>query len=91
MIVDNVNSSDEWLKIVKEPDNTYLIKWNVKHVFFSSFMDDPKFISAMQNFIFAFAISEVQATKLGAEGMITPGTIRTRMNEILKVVGNGKD
>ena len=42
----------------------------------------------MQNFIFAFAISEVQSRKLGINGQVSPGAIRTRMNEILKNVGS---
>ena len=88
LVIDDKNSNDEWLKIIDKGEDQYVIKWNVKHVFFSKFIDEPKFISVMQNFIFAFAISEVQSRKLGINGQVSPGAIRTRMNEILKNVGS---
>lgn len=90
LIIDETNENAEWLSITLDSStDTYTIKWNIKHAFFKQLADEPKFISIMQSFIFGLAISEVQSTKLGENGLINPSTIRKSMNLILRKIGEG--
>ncbi len=88
LIIDDINVNEEWLKILSDPENdTYTIKWNVKHPFFKTLSNEPEFVSKMQSFIFGFAIAEVQSLKFGQDGLIEPSAIRKSMNTILKNIG----
>lgn len=86
LMIEKNDPDARWL-VINENNNEYTIRWNVKHSFFKKFMDNTNFVLAMQKFIFALAISEVQATKINENGRIPGSSIRNNMNDILKIIG----
>lgn len=84
------NPDSKWLNITKASnENTYIIEWNIRHPFFKPYIDDPQFLVIMQQFTFALALSEIEARRISVDGKIDAGTIRMKMNEILKSVMRG--
>jgi len=80
----------QWLYISKR-DGEFDIEWNIRHPFFKPYINDPAFLEVMEQFIFAFALSEIESRELSENGKIEPATIRNKMNEMLKdVIKGGK-
>ena len=80
------NDSDaRWLNISTKGDE-FIIEWNIRHPFFKPYIDDPKFLELMQQFTFALALSEIESRRTSVDGKVSPGAIRTKMNETLKAV-----
>lgn len=77
-----------WLNITKSGDE-YIIEWNIRHMFFKPYIDDPNFLSLMEQFAFALALSEIEAMRLSVDGKIDPSSIRMKMNDTLKAVIKG--
>ena len=49
-------------------------------------INDEHFLTIMEQFTFALALSEIEAMRLSVDGKIDPSSIRMRMNETLKAV-----
>ena len=85
----NKNDPDaRWLNITKSGDE-YIIEWNIRHMFFKPYIDDPNFLTIMEQFAFALALSEIEAMRLSVDGKIDPSSIRMKMNDTLKAVIKG--
>lgn len=74
-----------WLNISKSGDE-YIIEWNIRHMFFKPYIDDANFLTIMEQFTFALALSEIEAMRLSVDGKIEPSSIRMKMNDTLKSV-----
>jgi len=74
-----------WLNITKSGDE-YIIEWNIRHMFFKPYIDDANFLTIMEQFTFALALSEIEAMRLSVDGKIDPSSIRMKMNDTLKAV-----
>ena len=72
-----------WLNISRK-EGSYEIEWNISHPFFSPYVDEGKFLSLMQQFIFSYALAEIEAAELSTGGQISPYAIRMKLNDILK-------
>lgn len=79
------NPDTHWLSIAKSGDE-YVIEWNIRHMFFKPYIDDANFLTIMEQFAFALALSEIEAMRLSTDGKIDPSSIRMRMNDTLKAV-----
>ena len=44
----------------------------------------------MEQFVFALALAEIESQKTSVEGMVTSGSIRLKMNDLLKEVAKGE-
>lgn len=77
--------NSRWLNIVKSGEE-YIIEWNIRHMFFKPYINDEHFLTIMEQFTFALALSEIEAMRLSVDRKIDPSSIRTRMNETLKAV-----
>ena len=86
LILKNDDYNKQWLCISEEINkNEYDIEWNIRHPFFLSYLEEPEFMSIMEQFIFAFSLAEIESTKTSDDGIsIPPGAIRMKMNEMLK-------
>lgn len=78
-----------WLFITPKANNEFDIEWNIRHPFFKPFIDEPAFLQVMENFVFALALSEIESLRSSVDGLVEAGSVRMRMNEILKDVVNG--
>lgn len=85
LIIENSDPFMKWLGIVKKNDK-YVIQWNILHPFFKPYIDDENILELLENFIFAFALSEIEAMELNVLGKIHASDIRIKMNEILGMV-----
>lgn len=85
----NIDPDEAWLVISNRNNNEYDIKWNIRHKFFKPYIDDAEFLKVMQQFVFALALAEIESSNNGDDGLIAPGSIRLRMNDILKHVVDG--
>ena len=74
-----------WLNIAMSGDE-YIVEWNIRHMFFKPYINDEHFLTIMEQFTFALALSEIEAMRLSVDGKIDPSSIRMRMNETLKAV-----
>ena len=85
-ILKNSDSDANWLNIstVNANAHEYSIEWNIRHPFFKPYSEDSKFLELMQQFTFALALSEIGARQTSTNGLVSPATIRTKMNEALK-------
>jgi DNA-binding Lrp family transcriptional regulator len=81
---DDPNSN--WLNITEETEEEYTIEWNFRHAFFNRVADDPEFMSVMQTFTFALALSEIESRRTATEGKVEASAIRMKMNETLKSI-----
>lgn len=80
----------KWLIITqKKGENEYDVEWNIRHPFFKPYIDEPDFLSVMEQFVFALALAEIESQHTSIDGMISAGTIRMKMNDFLKDVANG--
>lgn len=88
VIFEKDDPQKQWLYISRKNTNTneYDIEWNIRHPFFKPYIDDPTFLSIMEQFIFAFALSEIESYKTNEGGKIEPSTIRMGMNDMLKSI-----
>lgn len=77
--------NSRWLNIVTSGDE-YIIEWNIRHMFFKPYINDEHFLTIMEQFTFALALSEIEAMRLSVDGKIDPSSIRMRMNDTLKAV-----
>ena len=80
---DDPNS--RWLNIVMSGDE-YIVEWNIRHMFFKPYINDEHFLTIMEQFTFALALSEIEAMRLSVDGKIDPSSIRMKMNDTLKAV-----
>ena len=48
-----------------------------------------RFLTIMEQFAFALALSEIEAMRLSVDGKIDPSSIRMKMNDTLKAVIKG--
>lgn len=79
------NPNSRWLNIAKSGDE-YIIEWNIRHMFFKPYINDEHFLTIMEQFTFALALSEIEAMRLSIDGKIDPSSIRMKMNDTLKAV-----
>lgn len=84
---DQYNQS--WLSITHKSGSEYVVEWNIRHPFFKPYIDDPGFLQVMEQFVFALALSEVEALNSSVDGQVDAGAIRTRMNDILREIAKG--
>ena len=77
--------NSRWLNITPSGDE-YIIEWNIRHMFFKPYINDEHFLTIMEQFTFALALSEIEAIHLSTDGKIDPSSIRTKMNDTLKAV-----
>lgn len=85
------NDADaRWLNITQIQEGEYKIEWNIRHPFFKPYIDDPDFLTIMEQFTFALALSEIESRRTGINGQIDPSVIRMKMNETLKAVISGE-
>lgn len=80
---DDPNS--RWLNIAMSGDE-YIVEWNIRHMFFKPYINDEHFLTIMEQFTFALALSEIEAMRLSVDGKIDPSSIRMKMNDTLKAV-----
>lgn len=82
------NPQKHWLSI--SPHNgEFNIEWNIRHPFFKPHIDEPAFLSIMEQFIFALALSEIETIKISVGGQVEPSAVRMRMNDILTDIAKG--
>lgn len=74
-----------WLNITRDKDE-YVIEWNIRHSFFKPYIDDEHFLTIMEQFVFALALSEIESIRFSVDGKIDPSSIRMKMNDTLKSV-----
>ena len=67
----------------------YNIEWNIRHPFFKPFIDEPAFLQIMEQFVFALALSEIEAMETSPDGQVDASAVRMRMNDILKMIASG--
>lgn len=93
LILHQSDPLEQWLKItpVDNDKNTYNIQWNIKHPFFKPYIDEPDFLTVMEQFVFALALAEIEASKVSIDGTVPAGAVRMRMNTLLKDVVRGKN
>lgn len=72
-----------------EAKHEYNIDWNIRHPFFKPFINEPAFLQIMEQFVFALALSEIEAMESSPDGQVEASAVRMRMNDILKVIANG--
>lgn len=77
--------NSRWLNIAKTGEE-YIIEWNIRHMFFKPYINDEHFLTIMEQFTFALALSEIEAMRLSVDGKIDPSSIRMKMNDTLKAV-----
>jgi hypothetical protein len=77
--------NSRWLNISMK-DDEYIIEWNIRHMFFKPYINDEHFLTIMEQFTFALALSEIEALRLSTDGKIDPSSIRMKMNDTLKAV-----
>lgn len=77
--------NSRWLNIGMK-DDEYIIEWNIRHMFFKPYINDEHFLTIMEQFTFALALSEIEALRLSTDGKIDPSSIRMKMNDTLKAV-----
>lgn len=78
---DDPNS--RWLNIAMSGDE-YIVEWNIRHMFFKPYINDEHFLTIMEQFTFALALSEIEAMRLSVDGKIDPSSIRMKMNDTLQ-------
>ena len=82
----------KWLVITpKNGENEYDVEWNIRHPFFKPYIDEPDFLSVMEQFVFALALAEIESIHTSIDGMIAASSIRMKMNDFLKDVVDGGD
>ena len=77
--------NSRWLNIAKSGEE-HVIEWNIRHMFFKPYINDERFLTIMEQFTFALALSEIEALRLSVDGKIDPSSIRMKMNDTLKAV-----
>ena len=88
--------TEDWYSLMSKPRgfdclDEYVIEWNIRHMFFKPYIDDADFLTIMEQFTFALALSEIEAMRLSVDGKIEPSSIRMKMNDTLKAVIKGED
>lgn len=78
-----------WLIITQVTDNEYNIAWNIRHPFFKPYIDEPDFLSIMEQFVFALSLAEIESRRISTDGYISASTLRLKMNDILKDIAKG--
>lgn len=73
-----------WLNITRILENEYQIDWNIRHEFFKPFIDEPDFLSVLEQFVFAIALTEIEVLHMSTDNMIEVSALRMKMNDILK-------
>lgn len=89
LVLKTGDPNQNWLNITPNGTDIYDLEWNIRHPFFKPFIDEPEFLEVMQNFVFAFALSEIESYSSSEDGKVDIGTVRMRMNNILKEVARG--
>lgn len=78
-----------WLNISRTSNNEYQIDWNIRHAFFKPYIDEPEFLSIMEQFVFAMALTEIEVMQMSEDNMIEVSAVRMKMNDILKELVKG--
>ena len=52
-------------------------------------INEPAFLQIMEQFVFALALSEIEAMESSPDGQVEASAVRMRMNDMLKVIANG--
>lgn len=81
--------NSRWLNIITVSEDEYIIEWNIRHTFFKPYINDEHFLTIMEQFIFALALSEIESMRLSVDGKIDSSSIRMKMNDTLKAVIGG--
>lgn len=91
LILHQSDPLEQWLKItpVDNEENEYDIQWNIRHPFFKPYIDEPDFIVVMEQFVFALALAEIEASGVSVDGTVPVSAVRMRMNSLLKDVAKG--
>lgn len=89
LIMKKNDPSQNWLTIADKANDVYDIEWNIRHPFFKPHIDEPDFLTVMEQFVFALTLAEIESQKTGIDGMVTASSMRLKMNDILKEVANG--
>ena len=84
LILERDDERKNWLNITKLSGNEYQINWNIRHPFFKPYIDEPSFLSIMEQFVFALAVTEIDITQTSVDGMVNASAVRMKMNDILK-------
>ena len=79
-ILKNNDPNSRWLNISQSGDE-YIIEWNIRHMFFKPYINDEHFLTIMEQFTFALALSEIEAMRLSIDGKIDPSSIRMKMSD----------
>lgn len=85
----NNDPMHSWLSITPVGENEYNISWNIRHPFFKPFIDEPEFLSVMEQFVFALALAEIESISISTDGNVPVSTLRMKMNDMLKEVAKG--
>jgi len=78
-----------WLSITPVGGNEYNIAWNIRHPFFKPYIDEPAFLSVMEQFVFALSLAEIESMSISTDGNVPAATLRMKMNDLLKEVAKG--
>lgn len=87
LLIDNPQKN--WLNITRVKTNEYQIDWNIRHAFFKPYIDEPDFLSVMEQFVFAMALTEIEVMQMSEDNMVEVSAVRMKMNEILKELVKG--
>lgn len=78
-----------WLNISRIDGTEYQIDWNIRHAFFKPYIDEPEFLSLMEQFVFAMALTEIEVMQTSEDNMVEVSAVRMKMNDILKELVKG--
>ena len=83
-----------WMTVDYPQDNEVNIYLNMTNSFFAEFLDNGASLQVLQKFVIALALAEKLAWSVAADGLVSPGEVRTKMNSILRkaseLVRNGE-
>lgn len=89
LILKKSDPMQSWLVITPVGGNEYNVAWNIRHPFFKPYIDEPEFLSVMEQFVFALALAEIESMSIGTDGNVPASTLRLKMNDILKEMAKG--
>lgn len=90
LVLKKNDPGQNWLTIASRENDEYDIEWNIRHPFFKPYIDEPDFLTVMEQFVFALALAEIESQKTGLDGMVMASSIRMKMNDLLKEVAKGE-
>lgn len=84
LILEKDDEKKNWLNIMRVSGNEYQVNWNIRHPFFKPYIDEHNFLTIMEQFVFALAVTEIEITQTSIDGMVNASAVRMKMNDILK-------